>query len=335
MKLSLPILRATKRWRAFTLIELLVVIAIIAVLVALLLPAVQQAREAARRSACKNNIKQLGLAFHNYHDTHRVMPPGAIDSDRAVNSGTSAAENNNAMGWGTMLLPFLDQAPLYNQISGETNGFVHSWQDANNDGTANDPIPSASEQISVFNCPSDPMGGINTKISNLGKSNYLAIAGIQAVQTTGAGNDKLNSNGMFFENSSKRFRDLTDGASNTFFVSERTTKNDGGGINNCGGATCSWSGGIWIGPRIITSSAGWHSSLRLLDVTNVGGASLTYGFGTSSATWGSAWIAKSIHVGGGHFLMGDGAVRFVSENIDLGTYRALHTPARDEVVGDF
>src|SRR5664279_3184236 len=100
---------------AFTLIELLVVIAIIAVLIALLLPAVQQAREAARRSQCKNNLKQLGLALHNYHDTANTLPPGYIGPNTALST-------NSNWGWNVMLLPGLDQAPLYNQISSTTVG---------------------------------------------------------------------------------------------------------------------------------------------------------------------------------------------------------------------
>lgn len=102
------LLNTTLRRRAFTLIELLVVIAIIAILIALLLPAVQQAREAARRSSCKNNFKQIGLALHNYHDTMRIFPPGYC------RAGTTT--DNNFIGWGTFILPYIDQANLYNQI---------------------------------------------------------------------------------------------------------------------------------------------------------------------------------------------------------------------------
>ncbi|MFG0295400.1 MAG: DUF1559 domain-containing protein, partial [Maioricimonas sp. JB045] len=106
----------TSRRRGFTLIELLVVIAIIAILVALLLPAVQQAREAARRSQCKNNLKQIGLALHNYHDTHGSFPPGYIARYVSATDPASA-ETGPGFAWGTMILPFLDQSPTYNQLN--------------------------------------------------------------------------------------------------------------------------------------------------------------------------------------------------------------------------
>lgn len=319
----------------FTLVELLVVIAIIGILVGLLLPAVQAAREAARRMQCSNNLKQIGLAMHNYHDTFQVFPPGCIDNNRATNSPGDAANNNNGIGWATFLLPFIEQSPLHDQISIETGGFARSWQDKNADGSLSDPIDSAVVVIDAFVCPSDPMSGINSDKSNLGKSNYLAIAGHSAVQTNTAGAPAGSKNGMFFEDSNRRFRDVTDGTSSTLFVSERTTKNDRVGSLQCGGTDCNWAGGIWIGPRVIADTATWHTGLRLLDVTNVGGGSLTYGLGRTTASWADDWSAKGCHPGGMQSTLGDGSVRFITETIDLVTYRDLHTPQDGNVIGPF
>lgn len=309
----------------FTLIELLVVIAIIAILIALLLPAVQQAREAARRSTCKNSLKQMGVALHNYHETHRVFPPGYFDSNPALNSGASEADNKNALGWGTMILPFMDQAPLYNQIGTQTGNFAYNWRDANQDGSMVDAIPAATTVLPVFVCPSDPMGGINTDKSNYGKSNYLASA------ATGAN----IRNGAFFVNSSTKMRDLTDGSSNTIFVSERTTSGDPSSSTSCGGVPCNWAGGLWIGPRNYTAPDTWHPSLQAQDVTTNGGENTIYMINGSSISWGPAWTSASAHVGGIHTLLGDGRVRFLSENIDLRTYRALVTIKGNEVLGEF
>lgn len=311
----------------FTLIELLVVIAIIAILIALLLPAVQQAREAARRSSCKNNLKQIGLALHNYHEIHRVFPPAFIDNNPAFNTSHLAPDNLNALGWGTLILPSMDQAPLYNQIGTQTGGFAYNWMDGNHDGTGSttDAIAAARTVLPAFICPSDPMDGLNTDKNSFGKSNYLCSAARSA----------NTRDGVMFANSKTKMRDLTDGSSNTIFVSERTTKNDGGASTNCGGSPCSWSGGLWIGPRLSSSTVAWHPGVESLDVTNSGGGSATYLIGGSSATWGASWIASSSHEGGIHILLGDGRVRFLSENIDRITYSNLVAYQDGNVLGEF
>lgn len=321
--------------RGFTLVELLVVIAIIGILVGLLLPAVQAAREAARRMQCSNNLKQIGLAMHNYHDTFLVFPSGCLDSTAAVSTPVDAANNNNGLGWATCLLPFIEQSPLYDQIGAETGSFGRSWQDANGDGATNDPIASSKVVVDAYVCPSDPMSGINSDKSNYGKSNYLAIAGHSAVQRTSTGADKPSQNGMFYENSKRSFRDVTDGTSNTLFVSERTTQNDRADSTQCGGTACGWAGGIWIGPRLNSGSVGWDTGVQLLDVTNVGGGSLTYGFGRTTASWADDWTAKGCHPGGMQATLGDGSVRFITETIDLTTYRYLHTPQDGNVIGPY
>lgn len=323
--------RVSKQYRSrwcfgFTLIELLVVIAIIAILIALLLPAVQQAREAARRSTCKNNLKQMGVALHNYHETHRTFPPGYIDNELDFTGSKTGGlgANNSGIGWGTMILPFMDQAPLYNQISSTSNGFGEHWSVSASD--------LAKTILPAYICPSDPMGGINTDKSSFGKSNYVASHGTSAAS---------NSSGLFFGNSSVKIRDITDGTSNTIMVAERTTKNDGGGTNNCGGTSdCDWKGALWIGPRHATSTSDtWHPGLYHFDVTTFGGGNDIYLINSSSRTWGDDWSSSSAHVGGAHFLLADGSVRFISENISSGgsstTYHQLVTKDGGEVVGEF
>lgn len=162
----------------FTLIELLVVIAIIAILVALLLPAVQQAREAARRSSCKNNLKQLGVALHNYHDTHRVFPPGYVINS-AFSTPCSGSNGRNGYGWGTMILPFVEEAALYDALKAETNDFAAN-RDWNCTGsqTAKDLV---AQVIDTFVCPSDAKGPISNTANASGdcaaKSNYIGVSG--------------------------------------------------------------------------------------------------------------------------------------------------------------
>ncbi|WP_339732886.1 DUF1559 domain-containing protein [uncultured Gimesia sp.] len=298
------------RNRGFTLIELLVVIAIIAILIALLLPAVQQAREAARRSTCKNNLKQIGLALHNYHDTHRAFP----FSYQGVSSGApnTGATNGLGIAWGTYILPFMDQAPLYNLISGRMfgttgNGAGIHWQ---SDTTATVGTTTlAKTVIPAYNCPSDPMSGINVDRGSYGKSNYLAVVGTDwdgSGPITGGATTTYQ--GAFYGNSSTRIRDFTDGVSNALIVGERTTK---GAAN----------GGIWIGARGTRSDNGLRTSSAGSFLIN-----------NAAATDGAA---SSTHVGGCHFLLGDGRVRFLSENMNSETYELLGLINDGKVIGEF
>ncbi len=288
----------------FTLIELLVVIAIIAILIALLLPAVQQAREAARRSACKNNLKQIGLALHNYHDTHRTLPFGFH----------AAAGNPNYLGWGAMILPFLDQAPLYKLIGTQTSGFGINWY--NTTGASKllrVPIAAASTVLPAFICPSDPMGGINTELDtgpvvNIhGKSNYKGV---------GFKNRTPDLQTAFYKDSKTRIRDFTDGTSNTFIVGEATTF----GV---------FHGGLWIGDN--------GTGNRTLSAPQFDGANDITIVGSTTSTLINDTVEEdvcfsSIHVGGAHFLFGDGRVRFLSENMDKALYDSLATVAGSETL---
>ena len=202
-------LKFRRQRRAFTLIELLVVIAIIAILVALLLPAVQQAREAARRSQCKNNLKQIGLALHNYHDVHTIFPQvRVLDLNNFPGSCTAGWQRPGGFSWRVLILPFMDQSPLYETIdftdhlyTGGCASSSSSW------ATADKTI------ISAFLCPSDPSQVI--KGGDAG-TNYAAMRG------TGADLTSTASNRLGFMSATRppKTRDITDGLSNTIAVIE-------------------------------------------------------------------------------------------------------------------
>eukprot|EP00475_Leptophrys_vorax_P003448 TRINITY_DN12047_c0_g1_i1.p1 TRINITY_DN12047_c0_g1~~TRINITY_DN12047_c0_g1_i1.p1 ORF type:complete len:244 (-),score=19.27 TRINITY_DN12047_c0_g1_i1:451-1107(-) len=207
--------RRPARSRGFTLIELLVVIAIIAVLIALLLPAVQQAREAARRTQCKNNLKQFALALHNYHDTFTLFP-------RAVNGSIYDGQGD---GWRSysaqaMMLPYIDQAPLYNQINFSANACCD-----NGGGPANNDAVMGKIKIGAFVCPSSEVPG------NITAPNSYAVCngsntGFDADQNQG------QQNGMFNRYQLVRMGDCTDGTSNTIFASEILMSDGSGAIGS-------------------------------------------------------------------------------------------------------
>lgn len=292
--------------RGFTLIELLVVIAIIAILIALLLPAVQQARESARRSTCKNSLKQIGLALHNYHETHRIFPPGFIMDH----------------GWlsTTFILPFMDQGTLYNKLS--PNGPM----DVTNATT----LADIRTVLPIYLCPSsaDPDASKNADIpvngQAIGLSNFLGINGNLDLRC----NSKPN--GMFYQNSKVKIRDITDGTSNTIAFSERTTVNDSAGTNH--------RGGVWAGVTHPCPANGFDNIRNFTIQARVSWSMINgsgYQFGPSS-----------LHTGGAHFLLADGQVRFISENIDAsnnpntvtsssGIYFKLAVINDGQVIGEF
>ena len=305
-----------RRSRGFTLIELLVVIAIIAVLIALLLPAVQQAREAARRSQCKNNLKQLGLALHNYHDTSSIFPI-SYQSNGGWNETTS-----KSVSWLYGILPYIDQAPLFN--SADTK---QVWS-----ATINQPL--TKQVLPVFLCPSDSTnrGGLLTELTNLNSTIPYAVTGYKAV----AGNnwawgtfiyshpsgrfngsqDGLNyGNGWMCRNDNgagpqtTRMRDVSDGLSSTFMIGESLP------------GRCSHSAWWWFNHTTATCAVPLNFYQKNLTITK--------------DYWPDNYSFASMHVGGGHFGMGDGSVRFVSENIAINVYRNLATISGNEVLPDF
>jgi prepilin-type N-terminal cleavage/methylation domain-containing protein len=333
-----------KTRRGFTLIELLVVIAIIAILIALLLPAVQQAREAARRSQCKNNLKQIGLALHNYHDVANTLPPGWI-SPQTV--GTTMG-----WGWGTMILPYLDQAPLYNNLNG-VMGQTFGGSQAPGFSAVMITLPSQTglhQQLSAFRCPSDtgpnvvnladigywdPDNGGLTAVSNqYGRSNYPGVVG--ALTDVGIVPDGGNSHGTFSRNSRRNFAAFTDGLSNCFLVGERRSPSMIAQGFFAGGDA------IWAGIGDEVSLQG--PALHIGDCGPLSGGSINFRHNAAPTADSPRPYSGfgSFHVGGAHFLMGDGAVRFISENIASGpprvagsTYQLLAEINTGVPVGEF
>ncbi len=297
----------SKSRKGFTLIELLVVIAIIAILVALLLPAVQQAREAARRAQCKSNLKQIGIGLHNYHDVHQTLPPGFVGVDLATR--TQHISGMNSFGWGTFILPMVDQAPLYQEF----NTKVSLLDPANN--PAND--APTQKILQVYRCPSDTaqdtwdlddeMGNFLIKLSS---SNYVGHFGTLELEDCElTPNQQCIGDGALYHNSATRFRDFTDGQSSTFMAGERRS-GDPGDFNS-----------TWVG----APADGEEALARTLGIADH----------TPNHENGHLDDFSSPHIGGCHMLAADGAVHFVGSTLDEGVWKALATRAGDELVGAF
>jgi prepilin-type N-terminal cleavage/methylation domain-containing protein len=304
------------RRRGFTLIELLVVIAIIAVLIALLLPAVQQAREAARRSQCKNNLKQWGLALHNYHDTYNVLP---------VQTSYGPAVQYH-WSWMSMCLPYIDQANLYNQADFTRDGLSTV---VNGSGFSNRQIIQGKLVQAL--CPSDPTAGTPLARTDaasgivLGLTSYAASVGdhINSTTATGApvasngyGNGATSSatcRGVISRYGwSATFADISDGLSNTFFVGEVVP------------AWCNWQD--WGHQSFVTTAQPINFRNRDFQTT----PPIVTG---SNADVSIAF--RSRHDGGAHFVLGDGVVRFISENISGVIYNGLASRRGLEVLGEY
>ncbi|QDU04848.1 DUF1559 domain-containing protein [Gimesia chilikensis] len=315
-----------KKKRGFTLIELLVVIAIIAILIALLLPAVQQAREAARRSQCKNNLKQIGLALHNYHDNFQCFPPG--DIRRTYGSGVQSWVTSQ-LGWIPRILPFLDQAPLYNQINWEMEHGVSA-------------VPNSDirrEKLPVLRCPSDSS---RQPDGNYGPTNYMACRSLALTSDTLVSNitgSNQDVNSMFRMNNSVRIRDVEDGTTNTMMVSETFASAPMCSelpTNNSCATTCateynnsttgSQQGYSWF-------YASLYQSHYYCTVYTPNSKIPDCGAGSSSTN--ALLSARSKHVGGVHVLLADGSIRFASDNVDINIWRNLGNYNDANVLGEW
>jgi len=301
------------RSRGFTLIELLVVIAIIAILIALLLPAVQQAREAARRTQCKNNLKQIGLALHNYLDTHGTFPVGVIMQTANVGA--------NNWGYNAGLMPFLDQGNLSNSL---TPGQVTLKQ------ALEDPVRLALLQtpLTLMRCPSDTGPALNSyyllstaapavpsaTTHATALSNYLASNGSYAIRALrGDPGQNLDwNNGLFRQTTVSLIRDVTDGTSNTVAFGERAWQVGQNGDYN--------AGLVWgmFGSNVLRSGTtpgqpGGYISLFVTAFGDINPPKVLYGDTTNYYKRGMS----SNHAGGAQVLLCDGAVRFLSQNVDM------------------
>ena len=333
--------------RAFTLIELLVVIAIIAVLIALLLPAVQQAREAARRTSCKNAFKQVGLALHNYHDNFKIFPPGMIWRDNTnvytnnFNDGNNAQQTNALnMGpsWLVMMLPYIDQAPLYNNFNANL-----SVCDPSNQIVVGANLP-------IFWCASDFYSSSQNQATfggrNWARGNYGASSGTNASATTFWRSVDPSQRGLFGPNSTSSIAAVQDGTSNTvasWEIRSGMSQWDPRGT---------WANGRTGGGMLIACVQGNPSSSITGDCYGINegnhsngddvwsvnnyqtNATIAAGMGGFSGGDGQSG-PKSLHTGGVHALMTDGAVRFVNQSIDRSIHIGMTTIGGSENLGDF
>jgi prepilin-type N-terminal cleavage/methylation domain-containing protein/prepilin-type processing-associated H-X9-DG protein len=329
---------------AFTLIELLVVIAIIGILIALLLPAVQKVREAAARTQCTNNLKQIGLALHSYHDTNKFLPPGYID----VNTNPLSTPDNDlgpGWGWAAFVLPYLEQGTVYNQI----NFKVAVGTGVN--------AQVSQLPLSIYQCPSDAYqqtiavydSSFTNPIAMVAHGNYVGCNGWEECFNGAGGNPQPGSGadglaglfgfagrGAFYRNSHTRFAEVTDGLSGTIFAGERSGDH----------SPSTWTGAVaggrcpaWMasqppspyapppGPAYDNADFGEAFVLAHCNATHLPSADFPI-FDPDTF--------YSMHTGrGANFLFGDGSVHFLTSSINPITYQSLGTIAGGEVATDW
>ncbi len=308
----------------FTLVELLVVIAIIGILIALLLPAVQAAREAARRISCANNFKQVGVALHNYHAARNMFPPGSIFYSSGMAAECDSKGHSSVYqgwSWSMYLLPYLEQSEIYDRMDFSQINLVTypNWE-------------ACGERITAYLCPSDPQGGERVVVTNtltngpsvkedFGQTNISGVA--DSTDWTCNGNlpkALATADGVMANIEGCRIGDIADGTSNTLIVGEVT-----------GGGKGSYEGHFWAALNLCDTMDGINGPFTMPgdglwgnDPTS--GGSGIRGFRETGFS--------SYHPGGCHFLMSDGSAQFLEENIDINTLRYMTTRAGSETISE-
>lgn len=283
--------------RGFTLIELLVVIAIIGVLIALLLPAVQQAREAARRTQCRNNLHQMGIALHNYADAHQCFPSGYIAGSSTITDTTPG------WGWGALILPQLDQTALFNSIN-----FRLPMEDPSQ-------AIALKTYLNVYICPSDITSGGPFNITSDAANTVVVTQVTPSSYIGNVGNDDSEVdvptwNGVLFRNSRVRFAEITDGPSNTIIVGERTWTQTKG----------TWAGAPQGG---LTRAGDKNNFPNVTEPASFLILGHTHWINIKNDPDGGMDDYASLHYGGAHFLFGDGSVKFLKDVTTEGGYEDL------------
>ncbi|PHS17644.1 MAG: prepilin-type cleavage/methylation domain-containing protein [Blastopirellula sp.] len=328
--------RTIHRSKGFTLVELLVVIAIIGILIALLLPAVQQAREAARRLQCTNNLKQIGLGLHNYHDTYGKLPYGSFNLRQAWPS--------NGTNWRALILPFIEQGNVHDQLTFSSDPSIHFMAGGAAQGNAlNGNMVLHNLEIDAYRCPSTVIEAFEVApVSNNNRKPTLNITyvGVQGaarpvpgnspnIGTKDCGHGWSCNNGVLVANENFGMNEITDGLSNTMMVAEQS------GLVKKVNRTSNYYGG-WYGsrhPRKITESCGdlWQTGttcVRFAPNSNI------VQTGATERMYRNNTIINSQHPGGIMVTLSDGSSRFVAETIELWNLKRLAcrldgTPVQD------